>query len=304
MSKETNNQSGIVLILAILMISAVISAAAIFTGLTIRNLQQSRLVDQAIQAHYIAESGAEHALYQVRQREAVVPDKCDQLDSGSSCVESNGFCDGALLGGEVSCITSGSGALAVTDWQNTAEHERTFSFFLERGQNIQIDLFDPFQEIDPLGQLPSGVGRIFVEWGDLDHELDLDYTLLTLTPGQETQEIASDRMPKRNCVFPSPCNFPTSDFEPKPPAGLNVLNSYLLRLKAFEFIDDEAGPIQVSIFEPAGGNQLPIPSRLIITSVGEFGDSQQRIQVRTPTRPPLSGLYDFVLFSEEEVVKN
>jgi len=67
MSKLANNQSGIVLILAILLIAAVISTAAIFTSLTIRNLQQSRLVDQAIQAHYIAESGAEHALYQVRR---------------------------------------------------------------------------------------------------------------------------------------------------------------------------------------------------------------------------------------------
>jgi hypothetical protein len=61
--------------------------------------------------------------------------------------------------------------------------------------------------------------------------------------------------------------------------------------------------VTITLQAMSGANVVPIPSRLIIRSTGAAGKSRQQTRVTSPSRPPLSGLYDFVLFSEQEVVK-
>ena len=298
--------AGIILILVILIIAVVLSAAALFATLVIRDIAQSRLIDQSIQAHYIAESGAEHALYQIRKRQAVVADACSAIStSGTSfCNPDTGYCSGAELEGQVSCITQGTELPLVSAWGVSAEHELNFRFNLGLGETIQIDLFDPFQRSNPGGQLPSGIREIHVRWGDRDHQPDLYQTLLTVLTDQGTEEFDKGELPGGTCTpLPGqPCNFPVFDVAiPTDPT-----RSYLLRLRSLYFLDEAPGTIEVAVYDQSpvqGGVQLPIPSRLLVSSVGNFGDSEQHIIVQTPTRPPLSGLYDFVLFSEEEVVK-
>src|SRR3989338_872826 len=115
---HSSQQSGIVLILALLIITAALVASAALGNLIIRGIQQSRLVDQSMQAHYLAESGAERALHQVRQRTAL--HDCALIGAGSC--SALGYCDGARFE-TVPCITAaadGLGAAMPSDWSVAA----------------------------------------------------------------------------------------------------------------------------------------------------------------------------------------
>jgi hypothetical protein len=298
---NSKHPQGIIIVLTILIIAVVIASAVIFSTILIRDVAQSRLIDQSMQAHYLAESGVEHALYQIRKREAVVPDKCAELQTGSSCDQTTGFCTN--FSNEVSCVTAANQLNdAVGNWEIAVSHEQTFQFELQVGQTIQIDLFDPLIQVTPLGSLVSNIGRITVERYNSNFTRDLHYTLLKLSPGQPVQEIDKGALPLGNCVPQPPTQLCPVDI---PSPNISPNDSFALRLRPFYFLDDAPGLLQISIFRPAaqGGEQLPIPSRLIVGSEAGFGNSVQRVTVQTPTRPPVSGLFDFVVFSEEEIVK-
>ncbi|MFA5358979.1 MAG: hypothetical protein WC310_04145 [Patescibacteria group bacterium] len=51
------------------------------------------------------------------------------------------------------------------------------------------------------------------------------------------------------------------------------------------------------------GEQLDLPTRLIFGTEGYFANSSQRIKVSMPKNPPIYGLFDYVLFSEESIEK-
>jgi hypothetical protein len=53
----------------------------------------------------------------------------------------------------------------------------------------------------------------------------------------------------------------------------------------------------------ASGTQKEIPSRITIKSTGTFGFSTQAIKTIMPRKSIMSGLYDYVLFSECSLVK-
>lgn len=62
-----NHQQGTVLLLALLVMAGVVAAGAGVGTLVISELRQSRQLDQAIVAYYLAESGIEDALFQLRK---------------------------------------------------------------------------------------------------------------------------------------------------------------------------------------------------------------------------------------------
>lgn len=51
-------------------------------------------------------------------------------------------------------------------------------------------------------------------------------------------------------------------------------------------------------------NNLTIQSRVIIKSTAEVAGAKQAIEVTVPREAPASGLFDFVLFSEEDITKD
>jgi Tfp pilus assembly protein PilX len=74
---------------------------------------------------------------------------------------------------------------------------------------------------------------------------------------------------------------------------------YRLRLMARKA---EIENVQVRAFDSSHA-ALNVPGRVRIESTGSFGQVQQRLTVTMPRQVPLSGLYDFVVFSECSLVK-
>jgi len=297
MFKKFHNQSGMVLVLAILIIAAVVAAAVIFNNLIIREIQRSRLIDQSMQAYYLAESGAERALNQIRRREAI--SDCDLVDAGACA--NNGYCNDSDPANSIPCVnedeqTLNQGSLRVrSGWEVAASTIQETSVFLRKGESFQIDLFNPYQTFG------SNINEIGISSDRTNLELYAEFTNLTKILGVGGTACA-DEPPVFKGRFETDANGL---------AGISNLSgetlltdcSYAFRLNYP--IDNFEGEslIAITVHNKDTGEQLDIPSRLIIDSGATFGKSRQEVRVRTPMRPPVSGLYDFVLFSEREIRK-
>lgn len=313
MLKRFQPQSGMVLVLAILVGAAVLATAALFGNLIIREIQQSRLIDQSIQAYYLAESGVERALYQSRRREAVKAADCQSIFGGSSeCDATDGYC--TLSGQQVSCIIEGPASLGLRgNWQVEVTNENETSVNLAVGESFQLDLFSPFET----GGFSTNIKSIVIESDLLNTTLSVEITNLTWLVGGTLDCPLDSLIPTRPATSKGRITlthdvvnnigttsfFKDLDFINDPPLDPDC--SYSIRIGNVLLPTAVDGQFTIKIFDgvDATANQLAIPSRLIIDSEAVFGKSFQKVRVRTPVRPPLSGLYDFVLFSEEEIVK-
>jgi len=288
MISKLKEKKGMVLVLAILIIAAILGAAALFSNVVIREIQQSRLIDQSMQAYYFAESGAERALYQVRRREAVID--CDSITSGSVC-ETNGHCSSD----DVFCINQDEGGLEVSgSWQVAADNEQETSVNLKKGESFQIDLFSPYQEADTA---ESSIDAIEVSRDD-SLLLYGEFTNLTNILGITSKFDCASQPP----VFKD--YLISDEFIIRNLDDQDIIEScsYAFRLTFLPGPGESNELFTIKVYDRYI-EQLKIPSRLIVDSSAEFGQSWQQIRVKTPIRPPLAGLYDFVLFSEQEIRK-
>lgn len=285
-----------VLVLVILIIAAIIGTAAVFGDLIIRDIMQSRLIDQSIQAYYLAESGSEKALYQVRRWEGII--NCPSCP-GINCCEPTGYCPAP--DNSIPCVNQDQGGLRVKGgWQTNVTNEQETAILMKRGESFQIDLFNPYQAAD------SNINKVEINSSVDSLTLYGEFTNLT-----KVLEIGGN-----NCGYQPPV-FKDFIYLAPPPvkigglSGITMLGecSYTFRLNYplnpnLNVYDSSI--ITLTVYNETGpGNdiQKEIPSRVVIDSQAVFGNSLQKLRVKTPMRPPLSGLYDFVLFSEQEIVK-
>ncbi|MFA6255508.1 MAG: hypothetical protein WC675_05835 [Patescibacteria group bacterium] len=302
MSKFTN-QSGMILILAVLIIAAILGAAAIFSNLIIREIQQVRLIDQSIQAFYLAESGAERSLHQVRRREAIRDCCLVEANPEVACANpGNYFCktnSHCSNNNTIPCINP-TGSSSRGSWEINAANESETSIVLKNGESFQIDLFNPYQTQS------SNINAIQVDRSDPGVVAVGEFTNLTKILGISTAVNCQEQPPVFKYWLPSPDALITSH------DGWKILAACSYSFKLIYPLDSsgegETEPpilatIRVFNTDPEPDKQLEIPSRFVIDSQASFRNSLQKVRVRTPIRSPLSGLYDFVLFSEERIVK-
>jgi hypothetical protein len=289
--KIFHRQSGSTLIMALLLISVMIGGAMVLNTIIVREVQQSRLVNQSIQANYIAESGMERALYQLRKKEAVI--SCGQ---SGECLDS-GYCSDNA---EVPCVSQGEGSLGQlpNEWNININLEDEVVVKLKKGESFQIDLFDASQVSG------SSIDEVGVE--SQPDQLTLYGELTNVTNILGVNVVNCDNQPPViKGIFQTPALLAGLD-------GYNILGecSYIFRVS--NPLDSFTPEVLVGlktykkVFDSQSqliSEQTPLPSRLRIKSQARFGDSLQSNEVSTPIRPPVSGLYDFVLFSEQEVIK-
>lgn len=72
-----------------------------------------------------------------------------------------------------------------------------------------------------------------------------------------------------------------------------------VRLKA---LYDDVNNLAITGYD-AGNNQVSLPARSVVSSQGFYSNSSQKITFSMPRRAPLYGVFDYVIFSEEVLVK-
>lgn len=75
---------------------------------------------------------------------------------------------------------------------------------------------------------------------------------------------------------------------------------YRLRLRATNGAMDD---VRIRAYDSIGVTVVPLPGRISIDSRGTYSGTEQKLLVSLPRKTPLSGIYDFIVFSECSIVK-
>lgn len=174
---------------------------------------------------------------------------------------------------------------------------------LPKDQSVQLNVYDP---TDPLGFL--------------NNRLDIQYISFTGTTTSGWLEITWSGWERDGTYFDqttkrllSSCEFDPSnascystmliDLLKTAPVPPNPLVAFQVTVKA---ILGDVKNIQVHIYNSNDINGEiipPPPSHISLKSIGTVGQAQTALSAVVPWRLPASGLFDFVLFSEETIKK-
>ena len=261
---KRNDEQGNVLLLSLFVLSSVLIAALGLSVVVLRELRTSQSWDDGNQAYFAAESGLEQALYNIR-RAGDAP--ASQNAVGISLANGSSFDRQAKVGEPVFSL----GKLGKDDY-------------------VELDLFNP----NNLAEV-SGIEALKINWSD-------DCAGASAVELSYTEWLAG-----LNLQWPPRAGY-TGTFwkyrETNRPwlfTNLAGNNNYRLRLKAENC---DLKNLEVRAFGDNGGAQAKdVPSRVFVSVTGKYGRAHVALTAAWKRLPPLSGLFNFVLFSEQAIVK-
>lgn len=221
--------------------------------------------DKAVAAYYMANSGIEMQLYDIRKNGFKLADV--------------GLTGNAYPGGSL--------------WKSTTGYETTTVKvipYLGAEELSFVDLFNP-DELD----VPSGVKTITVTWNSVDaacsSDLEIGYT--TWSAG------ATVSWPEEEAVYTiaiAPYDQRTTGYDVDLP---DELKSYRLRIRPFHCAVSD---VRVVLKDSAGAI-VPYPGEIALGSEGTYQKTTQRIRVTMPRQDILSGVFSYIIFSQEALCK-
>ena len=259
-------QPGSILPLALIMILTIVLAGIGIGTVVLQGSQRARDTDASVAAYYMADSGIERQLLEVRKNNQTV----DYLNT---------------LGGSY-----GNGGT----WVSTGAYEPTTSKKFTQVSTSSfaiIDLFDP----DKLN-IPPGIASMHITWSKADPDcagmaqLEVSYGYWKVVDGvpqlpDESYTVLAKDALKDLIVSP-----------------LDTGRAYRVRLKAFECA---ASNVTVSLFSDVNATQSKtFPGDITLGAEGTFSKTTQKITVTMPKLDVLSGLFGFAIFSECSLVKD
>lgn len=264
---------GSTLLLALLVLGGFIATSFTVATIVVTQLRGVRAVDQSIVASYAAESGIEDVLYRVRREGQV-----------------EGLNGTATLPNE-------------TTWTRTvttSAEERLL--FLRRDDSAQLDIFpvsgDLGADIGVRSLLIAALDRMGVPADDTTNPLLSSWLEVTWFPWLASGQWAESA--GRVLRSPSDLAAETRVDLTQHPTGEEPF-AYRVRLRALE---SDLGTVRVRAARDATGIEIvPFPSGIRATSVGQSGPIRAALQVEFPARLPLAPAFDYVLFSECDIVK-
>lgn len=284
-------QSGNVLLLSLLMLAGGIAGALAVAVVVISELKQSSAADQGLVAFFDAESGLEQSIYDIRQTNLCDdPTKCKD--------DSNDYtnCDLPAVTAS-SCLVGTSGCL-IPDCEKNIQPISRMEVNLEPNDTFQIDL-DPSIDTEVSGFR-------FSNWSHAPGIYQLEAPLLEISyvvigvdnltsiyrpqggrPYECTIAEGTD-----NCANSSIDNFGGE----YPPGSVYQVRVKALRGQIFNLL--------ISPLDDQGrDNTIRLSNYLDVKSKGQRGSVQQILRTTIPKNLPVYGFPDYVVFSEEPIVK-
>jgi len=155
---------------------------------------------------------------------------------------------------------------------------------IPQDSTAEIALYDPDQPISE-----TGIDSVRIWWNDDCSGCSVLHSTLV---GWLPQSITGfDNVTN---------NYPWNPSSPTAGISLGGQNQlYRLRLRADNATMKD---VEVRAYD-ASNNDIDLPGRVRIDAHGSYVDTEQRVTVTLPRQVPLSGVYDFVVFSECSLVK-
>lgn len=251
------SEQGSLLLMSMLILSGIVTAAGTVGILTLQNLRQAVNVDQAGIAYYAAESGVEDGLYELRKKETAV----------------------------ASLSASGALSNSATWARSVINTSPTLTKTVAQNDFWEVNLYDPDASLSPLS---APIKSVRLAWTGAGPEW--------LEAGVTAWNTSGDILPPETQLFSSASN----------PALINLqdLTSvlYRLRLKALYGDLTDLTITAFAALNGAGGG-VNIPAQLEVTATGSFNDVKQALRATMPHRAPLSGVFEYVIFTEDSLIK-
>lgn len=294
------NQSGSVLLYSLLIISLITAISIIISIIVVNEIKLTSGASNGVQAYYAAESGIERGLYGVKifrnnQQDTLQEVRNAILDYSDSDFENNASYENV----QTDILTA-----------------KVENILVEENDYIQIDYYDVNKPLNPsikvVGITVKNSEDDPATWAEVSWTAwDNNGILGTSTEAKKIigpSDLArDDGWPINNLDVFDDDNETGFD-------GDNVVG-YRVRIKALKAIPTEVGDGNLSSLTviPYDGTPPPLgvgkevtdlPTQLVIKSVGERNNFKQSLTATVPWNLPLFGLYDYVLFSEGEILKD
>jgi Tfp pilus assembly protein PilX len=299
MKHSRPHERGAILLLSVLIMASVTAIAGGIAALIATDLRSNQNVDQGIQAHYQAESALEAGLETVRKNRNsgtcsnAATTSCQQdsdCPAGGSCqyrTFSQTLADAMapLPGVAARTTATGTSRLVINE--------------LPKDQSVQMNIYDPDNLLSDALQIrkisftgtTTNNAWLEVSWSGWLN--DGSGTFFDQTTKRLLSGCAFDPAQFASCGSNSPEQITLTDANPQ-------MIAFQVRVKA---ILGDVKNITVQVYNQLNQEVRP-PSHISIKSVGTVGRAQTALSAVVPWRLPASGLFDFVLFSEETIKKD
>lgn len=281
-----NSQQGSLLLLSLLILSGLLVSGSTIGVITVQHLRQGKAVDYGLVAYYAAESGVEDGLYELRRKGTAVG---SLATSGS--------------------LANGASWARPTPATTVANLTRS----IKQNEVWEINLYNPESSVAPL---PAPIRSLRLSWPDTGS--DLEWLEVQVVPWSIAAITSSGWSPSPPLTEPPPAPpaQPAALQAATPatrlfsaasnPATVNLVDAanvlYRVRIKA---LYADVPNLTVIAFRSLnlGGGAAPIPAQITMTATGSFKESKQAVRASMPQRAPLSGAFGYVLFTEEDLIK-
>jgi len=300
---SNKKQSGVILVLAVVLTGILFSVAITIAVIVISDLRQAGAIDRSIVAYYAADSGLERTLFALR-KDHDDPSIVDSMETVKAL-----FAGDELTGSE-------------SDWDinDSTDYERIFyRQKLFRGQSAKIyitgrknnnDAAESIKIInwersndDPAIRLRATMTQLQSQPdpdnnGVLVYYTDTDKVLMT-----PPDKGGPNCLPMRNVSVNNPDQYQSDP---------DNFVDYAIELTALgdgledEDLKDFVSNLNITTYntDDCSGDINPEGlTNITIVANGEKGDARQTIFAHILPRDPISGILGFVLFSEEDITK-
>ncbi|MEY4722721.1 MAG: hypothetical protein RLZZ324_234 [Candidatus Parcubacteria bacterium] len=172
-------------------------------------------------------------------------------------------------------------------WKRTVNtmEDVVYAGTLKKDSFIEVALYDP------AAGTPTGVGRVDVSWTPTCVGCGtLSASVVGWQPGMAWDALSTASTEFATYAYPAS---PASIVVP------STTKLYRLRLHA---TGSDLNDVRIHGYTP-GGAAMKLPGRVQVDSRGTFAGVEQKLLVTIPRKMPLSGAFDYVVFSECSIVK-
>ncbi len=273
------NQQGVILLIALIIMSILLSTAVAFGIIIMSSLRQAKATDDAVVAYYAADAGLERSLFHLRKNDVINFVGSDETEV-NSLKEYYSDYDGLEV--ELGTNQASWNILNSSDTRSAIYRQRLFN-----GQSLKVYLL----KLDDYVGGENEPNNVWIDWNPIDnpavriqvtltsltYPFDIEYSQVFFTPGEEYIEL--------------------------PDLG----NDYVLEIKVLgNSEDDFLDELEVMVQNDATDFLQGENAKLYVTTLhseGNYRGSRQVIQAEIPPFDPVSGVLGFVLFSDQDIIK-
>ena len=278
--QHKNNQQGVVLVMALMILTVVLVSTLILSRILLNEIKMSLNLNNAMVAFYSAESGVEKSLYYIKYS------RQENDFAKFSALDNTGANDYDLLDGqEVTIVTA------------TTTASSFYQYNITTSSPAHVNIIDPAGDISDIdwGDF-TGVNEYRVHWQLEDCFPDKTSHRLEVTAASFANNFSDPKVETH--VIICNCDYGSDQCSD----AVILFNAFGNRFYRFSFrpLDSTVRRLSLDINDGDTG----IWSEAEVETYGNYKNSQYYLKVHLPSLSPVSDIFDYVIFSEEKLIKD